>query len=186
MSSHGVQAPVSGIVLIFSAGAGWWRGHPDGGTRPAAGAGAAAGDAGVSSAVGGGPGGRYGRGLPRGRGSRPSRGRATAAELKRLITLAPTIAFRHPLIRSAIYHHGPAARRRRVHQALAAVTSVSDADQRAWHLAAAAPAPDEEVAAELERSAGRAHLLRSIRGASAGRTPGDRRTCQTARRHGRS
>ena len=34
----------------------------------------------------------------------------TAAELKRLITLAPGIAFRHPLIRSAIYHHAPAAR----------------------------------------------------------------------------
>ena len=79
-----------------------------------------------------------------------------AAELKRLITLAPGIAFRHPLIRSAIYHHASTARRRRAHQALAAATSVSDADQRAWHLAAAAPAPDEEVAAELERSAGRA------------------------------
>ena len=65
------------------------------------------------------------------------------------------LTFRHPLIRAAVHHTAPLARRRAVHQALAAALDApGQADRRAWQLAAAAPGPDEEIAAALERAAG--------------------------------
>jgi DNA-binding CsgD family transcriptional regulator len=74
-----------------------------------------------------------------------------------IITIAPRVAFRHPLIRSAVYEGAQPADRRRAHGAWARTAGRDgDQDQAAWHRAAAAVVPDEEVAVSLERSAGRA------------------------------
>jgi DNA-binding CsgD family transcriptional regulator len=82
---------------------------------------------------------------------------AELPEVRRMLALSPRVAFSHPLMRAAAYWGAPPGERRRVHAALAAVTSPgTDPDLRAWHLAEAAEGPDEAVARELEASVGRA------------------------------
>jgi DNA-binding CsgD family transcriptional regulator len=77
-----------------------------------------------------------------------------------LLAFGPTVEFRHPLVRSAVYSGARAVERRRVHQALADATDArAQPDVRAWHYAAGAVGPDEEIASALWISAdvARAH-----------------------------
>jgi DNA-binding CsgD family transcriptional regulator/tetratricopeptide (TPR) repeat protein len=74
-----------------------------------------------------------------------------------LLAIEERVTFRHPLVRSAAYGSASGPARREVHRALAHATDqAADPDRRAWHRAAAAASPDEEVAHELVVSAGRA------------------------------
>ncbi|MBH1939203.1 AAA family ATPase [Streptomyces sp. AV19] len=77
-----------------------------------------------------------------------------AAERAGLVTLTgAAVAFRHPLIRAAAYQGADPAERMAAHRALAeADDSGRDPYRTAWHLAAAASGPDEEVAARLDRA----------------------------------
>ena len=85
-----------------------------------------------------------------------------------LVAFSPRVQFRHPLIRSVVYGSALPQERREVHAALGDATDLQrDPDRRAWHRANAAPGPDDEVAEELERSAGRARARGGLAAAAA-------------------
>lgn len=92
---------------------------------------------------------------------------AAAAEASELISIGRWVRFRHPLVRSAVYRSASWVDRRRAHEALAAsIDPAIDGEQRAWHRAQAATGPDETIAADLERMAGRALARGGVAGAS--------------------
>ena len=107
-------------------------------------------------------------------GARPSssasvRGGGRRRSTSGLLAIGARVRFRHPLVRSAVYRSAsPQERQARAPRAGRGDRSREvDPDRRAWHRAQAAPAPDEEVAAELERSAGRAQARGGLAAAAA-------------------
>ena len=104
-----------------------------------------------------------------------------------LVDVDSQMVFRHPLVRSAVYRAASKAERQRVHAALAEVIDPQvDPDRRAWHRAKAMADPDEDIAAELERSAHRAQRRGGLAAAAAfleqavGMTPDSARRTQRA------
>jgi DNA-binding CsgD family transcriptional regulator len=112
---------------------------------------------------------------------------AAPAAAAGLLHFGAQVRFGHPLVRSAVKRAAATAERQRVHQALAQATDADiDPDRRAWHRAHATVGLDEDVAAELERSAGRARARGGLAAGAAFHeravelTPDPRRRAQRA------
>jgi hypothetical protein len=112
---------------------------------------------------------------------------AQTVESDGLVAFGAGVVFRHPLARSAVYRAALADGRSEAHRALAEATDPDlDPDRRAWHRAQAATMPDEEVAAELERSAARAQARGGLAAAAAFLERSSVLTLDPARRAGRA
>jgi hypothetical protein len=89
-----------------------------------------------------------------------------AAESAGLVSLGPSVRFRHPLVRSAVYGSASGTQRRRAHRALAeAAADLGLVEAEAWHASRAVTGVDPEVADRLERAA----ALAARRGGSTSR-----------------
>src|SRR5689334_4335872 len=104
-----------------------------------------------------------------------------------LLEIGARVTFRHPLVRSAVYRAAAPEDRQEAHRALAHATDPEvDADRHAWHLAHATPGFDEEVASELEHSAGRAQARGGLAAAAAFLDRAAALTPEPSRRAGRA
>ncbi|HEY3503429.1 MAG TPA: AAA family ATPase [Actinocatenispora sp.] len=94
------------------------------------------------------------------------------------------VTFRHPLVRAAVYASASHRQRVDAHEALAAtLDGPDDAERRAWHRAATATEPDEDIAAELARTAaagGYAAAVSAHERAAQLTPPGERRAQRLA------
>ena len=109
---------------------------------------------------------------------------ATSADDAQLLEIGSSVRFHHPLVRSAAYTAASDDDRRAAHRALAGATDREiDPDRRAWHLAIAAVGPDEEAAAELERTASRAQARAGLPAAATLLQHSVALTVEPARRH---
>ncbi len=90
------------------------------------------------------------------------------AEREGFIEVGGHVRFRHPLVRAVSYRAAPVSARLDAHRALAEVTDpIRDPDRRAWHRAGSTLGRDEDIAKELEQSAGRARARGGPLGAAA-------------------
>jgi len=112
---------------------------------------------------------------------------AFATESDGMVSFSGAVTFRHPLVRSAVYRSAGPEERSEVHRAIAAsIDPDVDPDRRAWHRAQGATMPDEDVAAELERSAARAQARGGFAAAAAFLERSSALTLDPARRAGRA